>query len=143
MHTPTPPSAHACTQLAGSFIEQLFQDLNHHFARQTAEMAQLLHQQLALQGLDAQGLTLRGTPATRRIYHSGSSFYLRDAAGNEDAYYQRHTRPEGWADAGVLWHPAHWRRSRERYDQHGVLWRSSIDGIFVQDDYGNLVEVAQ
>lgn len=66
---------------------------------------------------------------------------IADDLGNEDAFYQRLSCPEGWSASD--WNPAHWSLSQTRIDNNGRLWSNYSAKDFVVDNFGDLVEVAK
>ena len=88
-----------------------------------------------LQGID---------PGTRRLDARANSITLSDAAGNEIDVYRHAVEPDNWRSSPYMqghWHPARWYGSKTLKDGQGHTWRCSI-ATMVQDDFGNLVEVA-
>lgn len=88
-------------------------------------------------------IALRMNPSRPRVVLNNdlNIFSLVDEHGNEDSFRQRHTCPQGWREAGIPWHPAHWTCRRMRNDDSGKRWTSSNDLIYVQDEFGTLVQV--
>lgn len=115
--------------------DNITRELARHIRRAARAMVTL--ERLAAQGA---AIELQAISARPRISYGGACFTL-EGPGCYDWFRQRHTCPTGWPDAGVPWHPSHWRRTRSRVDQHGATWTDDGDSIYVQDDFGTLVPV--
>lgn len=91
---------------------------------------------VVLHGFDADTKTVRVNSHTVAI---------RDRKGNEITLYRRYLPPESWVNdvhmAG-FWHPARWYGNQTMVDASGAEWSRNL-GIFVCDDFGNLVQVAK
>lgn len=90
---------------------------------------------VVLHGLDA---------ATKRAHADGSNITISDSKGNEVNLWRHHTEPEGWRGHDHMagyWHPARWYGNQVLVDASGNQWRREL-GIYIQDDFGNLVQVA-
>ena len=77
-------------------------------------------------------------PARFRDEYSQTTMTLGNR-DNTDRYIKRHSCPKSWS--ADMWHPAHWRHSLEREDAQGRSW-SCAGGIYVTNDFGDLVQVA-
>jgi hypothetical protein len=90
---------------------------------------------IVLHGFDA---------ATKTVRVNSHSVAIRDRKGNETTFYRRYLPPESWVNDVHMdgyWHPARWYGDQTMVDSSGAEWSRSL-GVFVCDDFGNLVQVA-
>lgn len=103
-----------------------------------AIVAQLaLDQESAESSVDVQMLPVRNARVSFRPTQDGVALTIENGDGYEcDCYrdYQPNDRTKSY------WEPAHWRVHVQRVDVSGHRWRTMF--TCVQDDFGNLVEVA-
>lgn len=126
----TAPAATPFSQAAAKLIAQV----------QAEAREQLLKELSAKDGITV----LHGFDAeTKHVMANGNSITICDDSGNKLHIQRSHQEPEGWRGHSYMtgyWHPARWYGDQTMVDASGVGWARDI-GIFVCDDFGNLVAV--
>ena len=82
---------------------------------------------------------------TKRISFRDDHLSISDAKGNRVSLYRRREEPESWRNTYELqgyWHPAKWYGRKTLVDGNGTQWTTEFTPM-VQDDFGNLVQVAE
>lgn len=115
-------------------------------AARLIELIQAEAREKLLQELSAKDaiIVLHGfDPQSKTVRMSGPDIFIRDGKGNRVSLYRRLTLPESWTDSPRLirdWHPSKWYGDADLVDSQGANWSRDL-GLFVCDDFGNLVEV--
>ena len=115
-----------------------------------AAISSALHQLLqacqaqadAASAVPAGSIVLAGTIHTRHIRYFGDRLEISNTPGDEDRYTRRRECPPSWRESSVPWHPSYWYAHNSRIDQQGRIW-SCCSGIYLTDDYGDLVPVPE
>lgn len=84
-------------------------------------------------------------PATKRVRMHGNEINVRDGKRNDITLFRRHVLPESWRDSPEMinqWHPSKWYGDQTFVDASGADWSRNL-GLFVCDDFGNLVKVSE
>lgn len=89
-------------------------------------------------------VVLHGFDATRKIRVINDRLEVSDCRGNSVYMYRHRTEPDSWRSSECMrghWHPARWYGYMTLMDARGAAWRKAL-GVYVCNDFGNLVEVA-
>lgn len=121
-------SAHVCTAQVSTALHQLLQACQ--------------AQADAASAVPAGSIVLAGTFRKRHIRYFGDWLKISNSPGDEDGYIRRRECPPSWRESSIPWHPSYWYAHRTRIDQHGHIW-SCDSGIYLTDDYGDLVPVPE
>lgn len=119
----SPTAARLIEQIQAEAREQLLTDLS------TKDAIVVLH------GFDA---------TTKRVHADDCRITTSDSKGNQITLWRTHIEPEGWRGHDHMaghWHPARWYGNQLLVDASGNRWNREL-GIYIQDDFGNLVQVA-
>lgn len=90
---------------------------------------------IVLHGFDA---------ATKIVRATGCSITVKDGKGNSCRLHRHHVEPDSWRGREYMqghWNLSRWYGNQTMVDAKGRSWESDL-GIYVCDDFGNLVEVA-
>jgi len=91
---------------------------------------------IVLHGFDA---------ATKRVKVRADRIDIHDAKGNNVRLARHYVEPEVWRGKDHMagyWHPARWYGYQTLVDGSGRQWDCDM-GVFVCNDFGQLVQVAQ
>ena len=91
-------------------------------------------------------VVLQGIDAETKIVDSGCGrIEIYERKGNSISVYHCYQEPESWRNSEGMaghWGPARWYGDQTMVDGTGAQWKRDLN-VYICDDYGNLVQVAE